>query len=439
MKHLLALSARRFRADRRSRFAAASITALVVAAWLLYWGYMEYMGVSMSGRVASVAFPADFAIVLPPGGDYAMNDYYAETLQTYQALEVETSLGLQPVAAVYYSSPSAPLPDPAPGEIWLPDSLRVLGELTVGSPFAIRYLQDMRYHDVSGTIAGYYADFDYYPAIVVDSYWFTEQGTMLDTEQVSLYRKASNFGRWSGRLPLGAKLVTARTMADRAREIVAVAFSSGGEGVGLLYLFLVLGVGTFNLLSFMDSRRELALLKSMGLRPREMSRLFAIESFLTALLGSGAGLMAVLALDGWTLLPIELTWPLVGRTVLLCLLAFAGATAAPFILAKKGSVNELLFGRPIPLIRRTVTDVARRYPALEPLLAAGFQLVKLPVEDGDFPGICFRRMGQTVKQGETVAWQGSAWGLKELEYLAPCDGEVVQADLSQGLLVIKPI
>lgn len=392
----------------------------------------------MSGRVTSVAFPADFAIVLPPGTDYAMNNYYAETLQTYQALEVETSLGLQPVAAIYYSSPSAPLPDPAPGGIWLPDSLRGLGGLAAGSTFTLRYLQDMRYRDVSGTVAGYYSSYDYYPAIIVDSYWLTEQGTRLKAEQVSLYKQAVNFGRWPGHLPAGAKLVTARTTAERAREIVAVAFSSGGEGVGLLFLFLVLGVGTFNLLSFMDSRRELALLKSMGLQPREMSGLFVIENLLTGLLGIGAGVITVSVLDGWTMLPIELTWPLVGRMVLLCVVAFAAATAAPFILARKGSVNQLLLGRPIPLVRRTVTDVARRYPALEPLLAAGFQLVKLPSEDGGFPGICFRRMGQMVKQGETVAWQGSVWGMKELEYIAPCDGEVVQADLTQGLLVIKP-
>ncbi len=439
MKHLLGLSVRRFGTDRKSRLAAAVITALVVTAWLLYWGYMEYMGASMSGRVASAAFPADFAIVLPPGTDYAMNSYYAETLQTYQALEAETALGLQPVAAIYYSSPGAPLPDPAPGEIWLPDSLRGWGEIAAGSPFTLRYLQDMRYREVSGTVAGYYPSYDYYPAIVVDSYWLTEQGMRLEAEQVSLYQQAANFGRWPGHLPMGAKLVTARTTAERAREIVAVAFSSGGEGVGLLFLFLVLGVGTFNLLSFMDGRRELALLKSMGLRPGEMGGLFVIESLLTGLLGIGAGLITVSVLDGWTMLPIEVTWPLIGRMTFLCFLAFAAATAAPFILAKKGSVNELLFGRPIPLIRRTVTDIARRYPALEPLLAAGFQLVKLPSADGDFPGICFRRLGQTVKQGETVAWQGSAWGLKELEYLAPCDGEVVQADLSQGLLVIKPI
>lgn len=438
MNNLLALSRRRWLTEYKSHLASTVIASAVVLAWLLYWGYMEFMGASMSSRVAKSDFPADVAISLPAGTYYSINSSYAKMLQSYQAFEVETPLGMQPVAAVVTSGNNAPLPDPAPGEVWLPDDLRGLNQIDVGSPFQISYLQNQYYHVLEGRVAGFYPGYDYYPAIVVASSWLSDRGVLEGAEEVSFYSWTGSSGRWPGHLPDGAKVLTAESTAEQARRVVEVAFSSGGEGVGLLFLFMILGVGTFSLLSYMDSRRELALCKSMGLRPKEVSGLFVFEGAFTFLLAFGIALAIATAMERWTALPVSLTGMQIARAALLSLVAFAAATAVPYVLTQRASVNELLLGRPVPLFRSSTDGLNRHYPALEPLLAAGFRLLKLRTVDDKFDGICFRHVGQRVKVGETLAWEGSTWGLVEREYLAPCNGEIVQANLDQGLLVIRP-
>lgn len=438
MNNLLLLSGRRWRTEFRSHLASVVIAAAVMTVWLLYWGYMEYMGASMSGRVLTPDFPADFAVTLPAGTYHWVSSSNAEHLQTYQVMEVETPIGMQSLAAVYSAGPNAPLPDPGPREVWLPEGLRSTGNIDVGSPFQIAFLEDLHYRVFEGTVAGFYRAFDFCPAIVVNGYWFGDHGTMQDAQEVILYNWSNNSNRWPGFLPEGATMQKASTAARLARKVVETTFSSGGQGTLLLFLFLILGVGTFSLLSYMDSRRELALLKSMGLRPREVSGLFLLEGLFTGLLAFGLTLAVMLAIDHMTTLPLTLSASLIGQAVILGAIAFAAATAVPYILAQKATVNELLFERPVPFLRRSVTQLRRNYPTLVPLLTAGYRLVKLPTEEGGFPGICFCQAGQTVKAGETLAWMASAWGLIEHQYLAPCDGEVTQADVTQGLLVIKP-
>ncbi len=438
MQNLLSLARRRWLTEHKSHLASVVIAAAVVTAWLLYWGYMNHMGAYMSHRVADSDFPADFALTTEPGLSYLVPAAYVEVLQSFHQLEMATPLGMQPVAASGLARPNAPLPVPAAGEVWLPEELRGVNQIDVGSPFEVAILQDLLYVRAEGKVAGFYHAYDFYPAIVMDSLWLRDQGILLKGSEVTLYRRGPNFDSWRYRMPAGVTLQTASSASELALQVVQVAFSSGGQGVGLLFLFLVLGVGTFSLLTFMDSRRELALLKSMGLRPKELSGLFVLEGALTAVLGICTALAIVSLIERFSYLPINIDFALAVRATLFSLFAFGAATAVPYLLAQRAEVNELLFGRPVPLFRRRITAVNRRYPALDSLLDAGYQLIKLPVVDFGFPGICFRRVGQQVLAGETVAWESYGFGIGEREYLAPCDGEVVEADLERGLVVIKP-
>lgn len=438
MSSLLLLSLRRWRSQAKAHLASATIAAAVMTAWLIYWGYLEYMGLSISGRILTNDVPADFAITLPPGAEHSVPDGSAEALQAYQALMVETPIGMQSLAAVYSSGLNAPLPDPQKEEVWLAETLRIPGITDVGRPFRIAFLEDWRYRVFEGRVAGFYSPYDGGPSVVVNGYWIGSSGSILDANEVILYQWSGNSLRWAGHLPDRATMETTKAAAQMAAKVVDTTFSGGGRGVGLLFVLLVLGVGTFCLLSYMDSRRELALLKSMGLRPGEIGWLFALESLLTGMIALGLTMVAILVIDIAATLPVSLSGSMIMRAVMFSIGAFAAAIAVPCMLTKEGSVNELLLNRPIPLLRYSVVGVRRIYPTLVPLLEAGYKLVKLPTVDGGFPGICMRKAGQEVKAAETVAWMASAWGLIEHHFLAPCDGDVIRVELDQGILVIKP-
>lgn len=438
MSNLLLLARRRWRCAARSHLAAAIVAVAVMTAWLLYWGYLQYTGSSLSGRVLTPDFPADFAVTVPPGIHHSVPSSNAEMVQEYQVLTVETPVGLRTLGGISVSRPSAPLPNPKPGEIWLSEALRSPGRIDKGRPFQIAFLDEWNYRVFEGEVAGFYPAYKFCPEIVVESGWINEGGTIPGANVVTLYSWVPDATRWAGHLPKGATVRTAKTATELARKVVEEAYSGGGQGVGLLFIFLMLGVGTFNLLNYLDSRRELALLKSMGLRPRELGGLFILEGLFTGVLAFGFVLAVILAIDRISSLPLMFSLAIVGRAFALGAVAFAAATIIPYILAREASVNELLFGRPVPLLRRSVRAMRRNYPALMPLLDCGHQIVKLPIMDGGFPGICLCEVGRGVKAGETVAWEASAWGLIEHHYLAPCDGEVTQANLTQGLVVIKP-
>ncbi len=436
--NLLLLAQRRWKTAVRSHLAAVIIAAAVITAWLLYWGYLEHAHSSLSGRVRTADFPADFAITLPPGTQHSVPGENADIVQIYQTLTVETPLGLQSLAAVYSQGADAPLPNPEQGEVWLAGTVKLSAGIEVGSPFQIAFLEDWRYRVFAGRVAGFYSAHGFCPEVTVNGYWLSDNGVILDANEVTLYRWLPNSTRWAGHLPAGATMQTAAAVTDLAGKVVSTAFAGGGSGVWLLYLFLTLGAGTFSLLSYLDSRRELALLKAMGLSPREVSGLFLLEGLFTGLISFGLTLGVTLLIDRKTSLPVTLTGSMIWRALTLGGTALAVATAVPYILARAASVNELLFGRPVPLLRRFVAESHRNYPALASLAAAGHTLVKLPIIDGGFPGICLCRAGQRVKAGQTVAWMASVWGLIEHHYLAPCDGEIIQADLAAGLLVIQP-
>jgi ABC-type lipoprotein release transport system permease subunit len=94
------------------------------------------------------------------------------------------------------------------------------------------------------------------------------------------------------------------TFMEQAESFLELAKSKRGFGIVFLaVVLLIAGVGIFNtvLMSVYERIREIGVLRAHGMRPRQVSLMFALEGLLTGLIGSGAG----------TILGIAVNWVLV--------------------------------------------------------------------------------------------------------------------------------
>lgn len=446
MIDLLRLICRRWRVAMRAHMAAALITAAVVTGWLLFWGHTEAMGQSVLARIVPPDLPADLVLTSPDGDRNFRSNLDLLRVYSYRRSDVTTAYGPLSLGAVTGALKDFTLPQPKDEQVWLDAELASDWKLTTGDSFQIRFRQGKQYRTVATQVAGTYAGSALLPKLLVDTVWLERLGIQLTTPEWLFYNRTSNYTNseqwlqgWLRVLPKGVIRVGDDTILEQAQEVISGTFADGGPAVALLFVFMILGVGTFNLLRYMDARRELAILKSMGLRPKEVGLLFALENLFTATLGFGLAMLVSEVVVRWLSLPILLTAFIYGRALLWLLMAHLTAAAVPYIFARTAGVAELMLGRPVPLVRSCIRELGRRYPALEEKLAQGYYCVVLPKADGEFPGICFRKAGQSVKLGEVVAWESLAWGLFERSYVSPCDGTVVDCDLKQGLVTIKPI
>lgn len=208
-----------------------------------------------------------------------------------------------------------------------------------------------------------------------------------------------------------------------------------------LVMFITLAFLTSRMLSFMDGRKTLAILKTAGLKSKEVAGYIAAEALFTPILGTALGLVTgclalrVLAQRGTGL---ALSTSVLVAAVSGVIPAMLVGVFVPSRLARVATVIELLFGRSIPLYHDTVTSITRRYPVLEQYIARGAHFVKLESVDGQFEGIIFRQLGDTVKRGEVIAHGTSWWGLKVTEYVSPLDGFIVYYQQETGVIGIGP-
>jgi hypothetical protein len=137
-----------------------------------------------------------------------------------------------------------------------------------------------------------------------------------------------------------------QSLADTARM---------GEATGAVVLslaFVGIAVLTIFLLTFLDRRREVAILKAIGLCGYDVAWSFALEMVCVGTLGVVSGtLMAValFALIGWSLSPAVLSTAVLGTAAVLVV-----ASALPVRLAGAATVSELLGGRSIRISRRRI-------------------------------------------------------------------------------------
>ncbi|HSL93314.1 MAG TPA: hypothetical protein VK905_01795 [Bacillota bacterium] len=247
--------------------------------------------------------------------------------------------------------------------------------------------------------------------------------------------------RYMGRLYPRASISDSNRGQSLAKEIVDASYSPGSRARLELTSFITLAFLSASLLSFLDRRKILAILKSMGLRASELAAIIAGEGMFAPILGALAGGLISSLLLMWMAragLGVAWSWRLIITSMLSIAPAALIGLAIPARFAQVASVNQLLFERPIPLMTATVNGLRRRWPSLEPMIAQGVKFIKLDVVQGYFEGIIFRKLGDMVKEGEVLAVSTEWWGLRTKEFVSPATGKIVFFNEEAGFFGIKP-
>lgn len=208
-----------------------------------------------------------------------------------------------------------------------------------------------------------------------------------------------------------------------------------------LLLLLTLAFLTAKLLSYMDIRRMLAILKALGLRNNQVCFTILAEAALSplfgVLLGGATSTVILKALNsaGYNMPYSPLS---IFIAIVMVFPAVALGVMIPARFAQVSNVNELLYERQVPLFTESVDRVLRHYPQLDFLVKSGVHLIRLNVSSGEFEGFIFRRLSDTVQTGEVIAHERRWWGLQTVDYCSPVTGTIVYFDEHTGMIGIQP-
>lgn len=450
-KSVLRLALRRLRHHWKIHLAALLLTALTGCAFLLYQSYMSQIGTRLSQQTDPLEMLADIYVDLPAessiSGPAEVTGSWRNRPQPVPIAEgcqfmAGSSFGRIPVLAIKPLSPYSG-PQPTGDQVLVPAALATSLGLPLGEQIELLLGDSLTVTVTLGEET--YASSTATAELLLSYDWLAEM-----SEQRGFNRFLFNMpakGDLSNVLALLERFYPGSTLRNRYQPaqlaLLAVqdTYSTGSSLVTLLFVFLGLGVLTALLLSFLDSKRELSVLKSLGLTPAELSGLFFGSGLFTAFLGMaaalgvGLGVVSLLQSRGVSLsltaqdLPTMLLW--IG-------LAYVIATAIPAELARRATVNQLLYDQPIPLISSRVGGLRGRNPVYDQRIEQGWQVVRLPVIDEVLEGFIFKRVGDRVKKGEVMAYAPGWWGLTYTEYIATIDGTVGFWYPESGFLGIKP-
>ncbi len=126
-----------------------------------------------------------------------------------------------------------------------------------------------------------------------------------------------------------------------------------------MHAFLLSAIGIFTAMftSFLDRRKELGIMKTVGMDDAHTALTVSLEVAFTATLGTVLGIAAATVVTGSYLKGVSgnaLAVP--GGSILtsafVALLLLLAATYVPRAMARQGTVLELLYGRSIPIVRK---------------------------------------------------------------------------------------
>ncbi len=240
-----------------------------------------------------------------------------------------------------------------------------------------------------------------------------------------------------------ATLLSANTPRTLGQRIVADMYQPGRQVLAMVYLFMGIGVLSITLITFLERRRELAVLKTLGVSNGQTALVLGFEQALSGVLGLGVG-YALIKVIGQQLawmgqIPSTTLRGLLLQGVVLTVLVLALSAWFPTLTAKVATVNQLLFSRTIPIVTETFDRLMRPYPWLvEREQQEGVRILRLDVVDGQLEGIQLKSTGDRVKRGEVVATQATFFGLKYREWCSPVDGQIIDYNSASGYMVFKP-
>lgn len=210
----------------------------------------------------------------------------------------------------------------------------------------------------------------------------------------------------------------------------------------LIYLFMGFGVLTLSLITFLERRKELAILKSIGFSNLHIVILLVMEygcATAVGLLGSLFVLRALIPRFSWyQSVPSGTLERLSIQNLVITALVLTISLLYPILLAKLASVNQLIYKRKIPLIVERFDHLVK--PTPQQLLLErdrNVRVLQLEIEEGKVFGSFLRQPGEHIKQGEVLLIQESFSGFVYKEWIAPCNG-ILEFDPFSGILIIVP-
>ena len=247
--------------------------------------------------------------------------------------------------------------------------------------------------------------------------------------------------RYANRVFPAGSLEDVNTTSALAKEIVGANYAPAATARMELIGFITIAYLSTSLLAFLERRKILAILKATGLRARELMAIIAGENIiapcLAAIIGAGVstGILYWLRAAGTGLAPAT---GLIVTSVLGIVPAVVVGIIVPARFTQMASVNQLLFEQPIPMFYAQIKGLHRRYPAIEVEVERGVRFIRLDVDNGEFFGFIFRKVGDTVKVGEVLAVQNDWAGLRVREYIAPISGVITRLQAETGFIGIMP-
>lgn len=359
---------------QRGRYALmAGLLGLGIATYLLYATYLSGAGLQASLALAPQELPADVVFLgqrtFSPAelGEWERRGG-VDVLAIARLTEYRTEHGTLRVLALPAASPlwaAAGTPPPEPGAILLPDLLaqRAGQTITLIPPRAPEGA-------APAVVAGFHAATDEVlssmaltllpvPGPAPNSLFIwtrTEAGAaslagVLTIEYLQPRRPLLSRAD-------GPVLLWTGTAAALARGVVSQTYMPGAGALTMVLAFCGIGLFTVSSLSFLDRKRDLAILKTVGLESGGITAMFLLEQSIVA----AAGIALALGVAAATIPPLRgllpagsgLRWPSVFWGVVVGMLVQVAGVALPTLTARVATVNQLLFNLPVPLQRRRV-------------------------------------------------------------------------------------
>ena len=230
---------------------------------------------------------------------------------------------------------------------------------------------------------------------------------------------------------------------DMGNDLLKQIFQPGQWLLILIFLFMGIGVLTVSLITFLERRRELAVMKSIGVSNAQIVYALSLEQGSAGLFGVLSGMFLIFWLGrriSWfsQVTSSNLSLFMI-QGALFTLLVMIIGISFPTILAKVATVNQLLFARNIPIIITKIDHLAKPTGwILYREMKENLHFLKFDMVDGRLEGVLLKAVGDKVKRGEVIATQEMYFGLRYHEWKAPCDGIVAEYNPNSGHMGILP-
>lgn len=142
-------------------------------------------------------------------------------------------------------------------------------------------------------------------------------------------------------------------MREATRQVAQPLFANTLNGFSLG----AIGIFASMFMSFLDRRKELGIMKTVGIESGHTTRTVSMEVVFSGILGTMAGILVSALVTRYFVTgiagnPIVIPWQSLLTGVSIAGVILWAATYVPNAMARQGTVMELLYGRPIPLVRK---------------------------------------------------------------------------------------